>query len=270
MSGGGGGGFNPLKAVGNYGSSMLTGGAYSTNGKGWAQGGSLSDVANNFSGGMLDKMNPKVDVPGATNNPEWTLSTPDGKLRSDLMLGNSLPQAAGQSQDVLNKLVGNATAAGPSQSAQYLQEANTRNMNNNLDQSEAASKGAMAGINSNLAMRGGLDAGSRERIGRSGGFEGMMNKQRIRNDASGANLDILAKDETNKQQMMQSLPASLLAQAGFQQGNKQFDITNTLNTVGGKYNTDKTAWAANQAAREQAQLANKKDGLLGLGIAGII
>lgn len=259
-----------VKKVGNYGSSSLTGGAFSTNGKGWAQGGSMSDVLNNFTGGAFDKLNPKVDVPGATAQPGWNLTTPDGKLRSDLMLGNDLPQAATQSQDVLNKLVGNATASGPSQTAQYLQDANKRNMNNSLDQAEALGRGNMASMNSNLAMRGGLDSGARERMGRAGGFETMMNKQRIMNDASGADLDILAKDEQNKQGMLQALPASLLAQAGFQQGNKRFDIENTLNTVGNKYNTDMSGWAANQAAREQAQLANKKDGLLGLGFMGVL
>lgn len=257
------------KKAGNYGSSMLTGGAFSTNGKGWAQGGSLSDVAGNFTGGMIGGDGNKIKVPGATNQPIWNLTTPDGKLREDLLLGSSVPGAATQSQSVLDKLVGQATATGPSQSAQYLQEANARNMNNSLDQAEATARGGMASINTNLAMRGGLDSGARERIGRASGQETMMNKQRIMNDASGANLDILAKDEAQKTQMMQALPSSLLAQAGFIQGNKQFDIQNTLQTVGNKYQTDMGAWGANQAAREQAQLANKNQGLLGLGIAGL-
>lgn len=213
---------------------------------------------------------PKADVPNATPRPDWSLSTPDGHLRSDLLLGNSMPQSAGQSQDMLNQLQTRATAQGPSQQAQYLQDANTRNMNNNLDQASATAAGQMAGMNTNLAMRGGLDAGARERIGRSMNTDTLFNKQKVMNDASGNNLNILANDEANKQQIMQSLPSSLLAQAGFEQGNKQFDIQNTLGTVGGKYATDMNAWAANQSAREQAQLANKKSGLLGLGIGGIL
>lgn len=239
-------------------------------GVGGAIGGAL--IGNQMGGGgALDFLGGgKVAVPGATAQPGWNLSTPDGKLRQDLLLGNQMPKAAGQSQDVLNQLQTRATAQGPSDQAKYLQDANTRNMNNSLDQAEATSRGTMASMNTNLAMRGGLDSGARERIGRANGADTMMNKQRIMNDASGANLNILANDEAQKNQMMQALPSSLLAQAGFEQDNKKFDISNTLGTVGGKYGTDMNAWAANQAAREQAQLANKKTGLLGLGIGGIL
>lgn len=229
-------------------------------------GSNFASGKNPLSGTFLDN---SVDVPGAMARPEWSLSGADGKLRPDLLLGSSLPKAAGQSQGVLDTLVGRATAEGPSASAKYLMEANTRNTNNSLDQAEALGKSTAAGVTSNLAMRGGLDSGSRERIGRSTGLETMMNKQRILNDSQGSNLDILAKDEAGKTQMMQALPASLLAQAGYEQGNRRFDIENTLNTVGGKYNADMQAWGANQAAREQAQLANKNKGALGLGFMGL-
>jgi hypothetical protein len=259
------------KKLGGAVSSAATGGAYSTNGSGWAQGGGIEDYLDTHSFGLLGDMQKrnKVGVPGATQKAEWNLTTPDGKLRSDLQLGSEMPQAFGQSQGVLDKLVAQGTSQGPSQQAQYLQGANTRNMNNSLDQADGLGRANTANVTSNLAMRGGLDSGSRERVAKAGGFETMMGKQKIMNDAAGANLDILSKDESQKTSMLQALPASLLAQAGFQQGNKQFDIANTLDTVGGKYNTDMSAWAANQAAREQAQLANKKQGLLGLGVMGL-
>jgi hypothetical protein len=264
MSGGGGSGFEKVLggSVGSVAGSALMGPAGAVLG---AWGGSKFNPK-----GVLDGLNPKVNVPSAMPRPEWNLTGPDGKLRPDLMLGSELPQAATQSQDVLNKLVGTATAQGPSDQAKYLQDANKRLMNNSLDQAEALGKGNLAGMTSNLAMRGGLDSGARERLNKGSGFETMMNKQRIMNDAAGANLDILAKDESSKLDTLKALPASLLAQAGFQQGNKQFDIQNTLNTVGNKYSTDMQAWGANQAAREQAQLANKKSGIFGLGIGGIL
>jgi hypothetical protein len=107
-------------------------------------------------------------------------------------------------------------------------------------------------------------------MARSFGAEGLMNRQRIMNDAQGANLNILAQDEAQKTAMMQALPGQLLGQAGFEQDGKRFDISNTLNTVGGKYGEDMRGWAAMNAAKEQAKLANKKDGIFGLGIAGIL
>lgn len=212
----------------------------------------------------------QVDVPGATPQPGWTLTTPDGKLRSDLMLNGQNPAAFKQSGDVLNKLQGMATTAGPTASAGYLMDANKRNTSNLMEQADAQGAQNLAQQTNHMAMRGGVDAGARERLGRNVGFDTLMSKQKIANDASGNNLEVLAKDEAQKLGIMQALPASLLAQAGFEQNGKQFDINNTLNTVGGKYNADMNAWGSNQAAREQAQLANKKNGLLGLGIGGLL
>lgn len=260
------------KKVGNKVSSAMTGGALSTSGNGWAQGGSLTDVANDLTGGLAGKVmaSGKIKVPGATPRAEWNLSGADGKLRSDLMLGGNMPAAAGQSQSVLNQLMSRATSQGPSQQANYLMDANQRNTQNQLGQAEEMGRGQMASATGQMAMRGGLDAGARERMGSQGGFQTLMNKQKIMNDSAGSNLNILAQDEAQKTGMMQALPSQLLSQAGFEQGGKQFDIANTLQTVGGKYDTDMREWGASQAAREQAKLANKKSGLLGLGIAGIL
>lgn len=217
----------------------------------------------------LDFLNPKVNVPGSMAKPEWNLSTADGKLRPDLMLGDFRPQSQNQSQDMLNQLVGRATAQGPTQQAQYLMDANQRNTQNLMGQAEDQGRGQLASMTGQLAMRGGLDSGARERLASQSGFQTLLNKQRISNDAAGNNLNILAQDEAQKSQLMQALPQSLLAQAGFERGGKQFDIGNTLATVGGKYAEDMSAWGANQAAREQAKLANKNRGLLGLGVMGL-
>jgi hypothetical protein len=262
MSGGG----NPVKKIGGAVSGVLTGGAVNTNGSGWAQGG-------DWVSGITGQKKGFNDVPeGGNGMPmgQWTLSGADGKLRKDLLLGNSLPQAATQSQDVLNKLVGQATATGPSAQAGYLQQANERETTNALDANDAAARSGLANATGMMAMRGGLDNGARSRLARDFGNTAIQGAQKIRNDAAGRNLDVLQKDEAQKTAMMQALPSQLLSQAGFQQDNKKFDISNTLNTVGGKYKDDMGAWAAGQSAKEQAALANKKSGLLGLGIAGIL
>lgn len=254
---------SPLKAAG----SMLGAGAAMPLGAvgmlgGAKIGGALASGKNPFSN--------KIDVPGAQAKPEWTLSSLDGKLREDLQLGSKLPQAATQSQSVLNKLQDRAMADGPSAQAKYLQGANQRSMENAMGQADQMSGAAQAQATSRMAMRGGVDSGNRERMAKSFGFENLMNKQRIANDARGADLNILSQDEAGKESLMKALPASLLGQAGFEQDQKRFDITNTLNTVGGKYNADMSAWGANQTAREQAELANKKNGLFGLGIGGVL
>lgn len=260
MSGGG----NAFKSKGM--GSLLGGAA------GFAMGGPMgAALGASLGGGAMDSLTgrDKIKVPGAMNRPEWSLSGPDGKLRSDLQLGEYKPQSQMQSQSTLNSLVERANAQGPTQQAQYLQQANQRNMQNSLGQAEDAGRSQMASMAGQMAMRGGLDAGARERMNRSVGMGTMMNKQRIMNDAAGSDLNILAQDEAQKTSMMQALPSQLLAQAGFERGGKQFDIANTLQTVGGKYDADMSAWAANQTAREQAQLANKNRGLLGLGVLGL-
>jgi hypothetical protein len=276
MSGGGG---NALSDFGGHVSGFMTGGAVNTNGGGWAQGGDIKSgitgahkdgkggLGRIIKGAGLGAEDIAVgDVPGKAS---WNLSGADGKLRSDLLLGNEMPQSFNQSQDVLNKLQSNAMATGPSQSAQYLQGANTRNTQNALGNAEAQSGSNLASIMGQLSSRGGADSGSRERAAKSNGMASMMNKQKIMNDSNGNNMDILANDEKQKQSSLQALPASLLAQAGMGQSNKQFDISNTLGTVGGKYNQDMSAWAAGQSAKEQAALANKNNGLLGLGVMGL-
>lgn len=267
MSGGG----NPISKIAGGVSSGLTMGALSTNGKGWAQGGGITGALDNATFGLYGDMKKRneVGVPDAMNPAQWNLTTPDGKMRSDLQLGAELPQAAKQSQGILDQLQARATATGPSQSAQYLQGANERNTNNSLAQAAQMSRSGLADATSGMAMRGGLDAGARERMAKSNNFSAMMGKQKILNDSAGNNLNILSQDENQKTQMMQALPSSLLAQAGFDRAGKQFDISNTLSTVGNKYQTDMQAWGANQAAREQAQLANKPQGLLGLGMFGL-
>lgn len=259
------------KKVGNLGSSVMTGGLLSTSGKGLLQGGSLKDQLNERTLGMAPGLNGKnnVPVPDSIQRGEWNLSTPDGKLRPDLMLNGQQPAGFTASQEVLGNLRAQAEGKGPTQSAQYLQDANTRNLRNSLGEAEAQGRSDLASTTGNMAMRGGVDAGSRERLARVFGTEGMMNKQRLRNDAAGNNLDILAKDEAQKLQTMQQLPGQLLQQAGFEQDGRRFDIGNTLTTAGGKYAEDMRAWAGNQSAREQAQLANKPSGLLGLGMMGL-
>ena len=227
-------------------------------------------LAGNKLGGMLAGGN-KVDAGGPGGpRPEWNLSGADGKLREDLRLNGQMPGAANQSQNVLNTMISRANAVGPTEQAKYLQDANQRGMMNSLGQADATSASGQAKAISNMAMRGGVDSGNRERMAKSFGMDNMMNKQRIMNDANGANLNILAQDEAQKTQMMSALPSQLLGQAGFEQDGKRFDISNTLNTVGTKYGKDMEAWAAMNSAKEQAALANKKDGLFGLGIGGIL
>jgi hypothetical protein len=263
MSGGGG---NPIKQIGGAYTGIMTGGAFNTNGSGWLQGG---DWKSGITG--MSKNADKISE-GGNGMPmgQWTLSDQGGKLRKDLLLGNSLPQAATQSQDILNRQIANATAQGPTEQAKYLQQANQRGTMNALDANTAAAAAGLANASGQMAMRGGLDAGARGRLARDFGNTAMLGAQKIHNDAAGRDLDLLAKDEAQKTAQLQALPSSLLAQAGLHQDNKKFDISNTLNTVGGKYKDDMGAWAAGQSAKEQAALANKKQGLLGLGIAGIL
>lgn len=272
MSGGG----NVFKQATNFGSDLLKNPGKAIGGGFGAVAGNVAGLPGMVAGGLAGSKvggqllgGNKVGVPGSQGRPDWVLSSPDGKLRSDLLLNGSMPQAAGQSQSVLNKLQSMGSMVGPSEQAKYLQTANTEATARNIGNIDAMSKSGQAAAMSNLAMRGGADAGARGRMARASFADVLGQKNQAMGDASLRELDILAKDEANKQQIMQALPAQLLAQAGFEQAGKQFDISNTLGTVGGKYKEDMAAWAANQSAREQAQAANKNKGLLGLGVLGL-
>lgn len=266
MSGGGG---NFVSNLGGVASSAMTGGLLNTKGNGLLQGGSLKDAFGTATGGLAGMIGgPDVNVPGSQARPEFTLSE-NGRLAKDLTLGNYMPTSATQSQGTLDSLNKFANTQGPSQSAQYQLQGNQRATNNALDNVESQGKSAMASANTNMAMRGGLDAGSRERMNRSNMLGMMSGKQQALNEGHGRELDILANDEQQKLGVLQSLSPQLLNQAQFEAGLKQYDIGNNLNVMGNKYSEDMRAWAGNQSAREQAELANKKQGILGLGIMGL-
>ncbi len=136
--------------------------------------------------------------------------------------------ALDQSQGIINRLASEAMSNAPSaqtnnllqqQSVQNglsrdaLQKSNTSNLSRNMDQ---------------LASMGGIGSGAGERLARSANQDYMQSLQGQRRTEQLGNLNILGNDLNNKNSLLQSLPSSLRAQAGFELDRSRFDVGNAI------------------------------------------
>lgn len=83
----------------------------------------------------------------------------------------------------------------------------------NLAQSSASQ---LAQARGNLAMRGGLGSGSRERLGSAGMYQQMLGQQGLGQNLANNNLNVSIQDEATKNNLLQSMGN---VQQGIQQGN---------------------------------------------------
>lgn len=136
--------------------------------------------------------------------------------------------AINQSQDVINRLMADATRVGPSEQAtnilqqqavqngisrDSLQRSNASNLSRSIDQ---------------LASTGGIGAGNSERLAKSANQDFMQALQGQRKTEQLGTLGILGNDLNNKNTLLQGLPSSLRAQAGLEMDRAKFDIGNAI------------------------------------------
>lgn len=127
-----------------------------------------------------------------------------------------------------------ALSQGPSEQAKYLMSMSETEGQNQLASNMANNEGmAQAGI-SNLAMRGGVGSGARERLMQGANKNTMIGNQGIYGNMLQSKNAILAQDEANKQGIMQGLQGLY--------DNRRSD--------------DMKAWAAQQSAQAQYKTAN--------------
>lgn len=161
-----------------------------------------------------------------------------------------------------------ALSKGPSQQAQYLQGLQKLGQQNALQTATQQGRGALSSSYSDLAQRGGLSAGARERLTSQNSRNVSQGLQGIRNQGLQDMLGISAADEGAK---LAALPTAqnLEGQRSAQDiGVKQFNIGGALNQLGGKnaanlakYEEMMKAKAADQQA--QATANQGKTGLFG-------
>jgi hypothetical protein len=201
----------------------------------------------------------KMAVPGAMARPTDPTSKfvdENGMLRADFQTAGLDNSSLEQGRGLLGNLSNMATQQGPSQSAQYLMGANEAQSNAQRDQLKNQQASTQATSEANLAMKGGLGTGSRERMAGNLGNQSMMQNQQI-NQQQGLNkLNTLANDENNKLGILKNLPGQYQSFGNEQMNRQVGDTQGGMNLLQNKYATDMQAFGANQMARTQAQGQN--------------
>lgn len=160
-----------------------------------------------------------------------------------------------------NQFQNEAMRSGPSAWAQQAGSQQDLLAKRAMNQGALASRGAAAQAASQLAMRGGVTAGARERLAKQGQRDYMNMAQDIRGGDAMNRMQIGMNDETNRVGQLGQLTglenqrASLLGQA------RQMDVGNQMTNQQGKnafnmdqYSEQMKAWGANQTANAQLGL----------------
>lgn len=183
--------------------------------------------AANSPGGMLTQPGqvsassaPPTD-PGQPQYPNPTnLLTPEGGLKSPYLLNKAPDVQFASNLDDFNKqqsginlntqaleeLRKRGLSQGPSDQANYLTQQQQLGETNALGQAGASSRQGTSSAFSDLASKGGLSTGARERVAQTGQRQLAGSMQDVRNQGQGARLGILSGDEANKQHILEALP----------------------------------------------------------------
>ena len=209
----------------------------------------------------------QVSVPGsiaAPTDPTSKFVDETGMMKDQFKIGGLTNDALTQGQGLLGNLTNRATAVGPSQSAQYLQGASQLQGDAQRDQLANQNASNRATSEANMAMKGGLGSGSRERMAASGNVANMNANQNINQQQALSNMNILANDESQKLGLLQNLPGQYQSFGNEQMNRQVADTQGGMGLLMDKYGKDNQAYAANQMARQQAQGYNASNkGLLG-------
>lgn len=151
----------------------------------------------------------------------------------DLVKFNDLTQdlqgninQANLNKEALAELRSRGLSTGPSPWLSLQLEGQKRDEQNQVNNATAQLAGADAQARTQLAMRGGLMSGARERLARSGVMSSNATRQNIANAGASARLGLQTTDESNKLDILKALPGLEATAAGF-------DLTkaNSLNDV---------------------------------------
>lgn len=130
---------------------------------------------------------------------------------------------------------------GPSQASQYSLQQNLLNRQNTIDQGVQQQAGAYNQSLSDMASRGGVGGGSRERLSQFGMKNSMLNKQGAYRDAGSSMMDILKQDAATKAKAM-----------GDFSGLEQSYVDKNQQTIKDIYGEDRAMWGAKRQAGDVA------------------
>ncbi len=127
-----------------------------------------------------------------------------------------------------------------------------------LEDAQAQSMQGMAGARAQLAMRGGLRSGARERIEQFGQENLLGAQQQVRRSGELGRSDILGREEANKMSLMAELPGMEFNRAQLDAATQETNIGNVLDQNRllneaqlRQYEADQRAWAAQQQGAAQ-------------------
>lgn len=209
-------------------------------------------VRNNFQTILDDK---------GSVQPNFSLA---GKTGPDVALNT-------QSADLMRS---KATAQGPSTWANLAEQSQRMEQSNALNQNNVSAQAGMNRGFNQLAARGGLSAGQRERLAMSGQRQQFGGQQNILNQGMQSRLNIGQQDEVMKNQLLGQSQQADLQSANFMQNqrifnndNRKFDIGNALSDVrglnaynSGSYSDAMREWGAAKTADAQARSAANQGG----------
>lgn len=202
-------------------------------------------------------------------NDYLSIADSEGNLLNQFNLSNRLGADVSVNKDGYNQIKANATAQGPTDWAkmqladQSLKQANLINSSNKSNVS--AQQQAM----SQLASKGGISQGQRERLAMQGARQQTASNQGILNQGMQQQLQVGLQDQQRKDQFLNQLPQMDLANANFEQQQRQYrdaaqqyDLGNQLKDVAGfnayradAYGEAAKMWGADKSADAQAAAA---------------
>lgn len=167
-----------------------------------------------------------------------------------------------------------AMQEGPSAWAQMATESQKLDEQNALQNAMRNSQQAQNQAFNNLAGRGGLSQGQRERLQLQALRSGMQNQQNILNQGMQQRFGINTQDQSNRAQMLANLQGMDINAANFAQGQRQYmdqakqaDIGNALRDVGGfnayqsgAFDKAMQEWGTSKTADAQAKAARSSGG----------
>lgn len=163
-----------------------------------------------------------------------------------------------------------AMRTGPSAWANMATQDQAALANQSLEHGASQNNAQTAQAVDNLAARGGLSSGARERAGQEGAKNFMAMSQDTARQKNLNTMQIGMNDEQNRIQQLSALPGMEQQQAQMWEGAKQQDVANTMNANNAAnaynqnlYNQQMSAWGAGKQA--DATAAAGKHGFLGMG-----
>jgi hypothetical protein len=178
---------------------------------------------NSFMGKQKKRLVDESRIPGFTGNQ----ALDGGKLRSDLQLGAYDPRG-------IEAIRGEAlrTPGQDSPWATMMKQKQGFEQQQGLNSAANQWAGAQAGASANLAMRGGMASGARNRLAAQGMKDQALGAQGIRAQGNQQRMDIGIEDEQNRQKWL----SGLAGQEAAYQAPQKTNIENTLSTLGGEAN----------------------------------